>query len=255
MPTHHQATALPTSGPAAPTGPFMKPWLQRALRTTDIVAGVGEDARGLVLRSGGLWLVAVMTTGVVAWIASSLALPGLTPALLGAVGLGLVLLGACLALLVPASAGAGAGLFAMAAGIGSLVASLNAGVLQGTAPVFAACFAVAEALALVAWLAKREAAAAVLAVVGAAATTGAFAWVLDAGFVPATPWGVALGGALAILISLHARWAEGAVPLRHGTGQLAHAAASRWLEGPRGFLIRLIGFFVSDDDFFSPPST
>lgn len=224
--------------------------LLHMLRSADVVAGHGDSAAQLRLRSGGVWLLGVLAAGLVAWTASRIELSNATW-----IGGGGVLAAVATGLLSRRARAAVAALFGVSAGVGLLAAGADRGVLEGLAPALALAWGLAEAGAVLALALGRPALAAPAAVAVAAATTGGLAWVLDAGIVPATPWGVAAGGALAVVLTLHARWGEGAIGARHGAGQLWHAAATRFLEGPRGIVVRVVGLFSSDDDFFAQDAT
>jgi hypothetical protein len=236
----------------APSGSSMSAWLERALRTAPVAAAEagGEAAAKLVSSSQILWLLGVLCAAVTAWIGAAL-LVGTAGA---TVGLALLVSGVGAGLLASERGPLVAGAFAMAVvGLGLIAGGVSSSALVGVAPTFAASLLVAETLALALVFAGRTGLAAPAAVAGAAATTGALAWVLEGSPIAAAPWGIAVGGGLAIVVSLHARWAEGALAARHGPGQSWQAAHSRLAEGPRGALTRVVGFFSADDDLFSSP--
>lgn len=190
-------------------------------------------------RSGAVHVGYVLLLAFVAFAGSE---PGISGALLEGKALvcaALLLFGVGTLLLPGSSAAALVGLGLLAAGGGGLLALLDAAPLQGLGATFALSVTLAEVSAFTLVLAGRSTLAAPVSLAVAAATTGALAYLLDGGLAASTSLGVAGGGAIAIAFVLHARYAEGAVTLRHASHQVAQAALTRWLEGPRGLLLLL----------------
>lgn len=225
----------------SPRGPLSS--LAARLSHADERSAIDEGeaaAEGLVRRSGAVHVAFVMLLSFVAFAGSA---PGISSALFegsAVVWVGLVVVGAATTL-IPSSLGALLGLAFLAVGGGALLAILDHELLPGLATTFALSVTLAEVIALVLVLAARSALSPPISLAAAAATTGALAYLLDGGLAPSTPLGVGAGGALAIAFVLHARYAEGAVTLRHASHHVIQAARTRWVEGLRGVTLLLHG--------------
>lgn len=214
----------------------------RAIEQTSprVAALDGEEAaRRLTLRSGAAHLGFVALTAFIALGISAGALPLPTPAALA----GVVLL-----MLVSLVAGVAMSSRPAAPIVCLPAASLTMGVLIGSGygPLtgagipFAAGVVAAELAALVALTLKRPRVAVALSILLPAASTSGLAYVLDGGPVAVSPGALFAGGALATLFALHARLAEAVIPLRHGAEQWMAAAMTRWADGARVLVLRVL---------------
>ena len=211
-----------------------------------VAARDGEEAsHRLVIRSGALHLGFVALAAFIALGLAAGALPRPDPTALAGVS---ILFIVSLIVGVALSEKAIAPLVclpAAALSAGALVGSAQ-GPLLGVGIPFAAGVVAAELLALAAWMGKRPRLVVPLALLAPAVTTGLVAYGFDGGPLAPTPWGLVVGSALATVFALHARLAEGVLSLRHGADQPFAAALSRWAEGARVLIVRILK--VSADD-------
>jgi hypothetical protein len=231
-------------------------WQTRLARKAARPAAVDGDAAVLRLltSSGGLHGALVLVLGLSAYLGASPAGLALAP---GGFALPLALagLGLAAALLLAPYATAFLGLTILAGNLGFALGVLGQGTFGGAGVTFAVAVVVAEGAALLLHLGRRASLAAPVSLAAAALCTGALAYLLEGGELAGTPLGTGLGGALALAFVTHARYAEGALAWRHGSAEVAAAALTRWVEGPRVILLALPGFFFPDDDLPGSPST
>lgn len=213
----------------------------------------GEAAAArLITRSGLAHLAAISLAAFVALSLSVGALPQPAPAALG--GVALLFLAALLVGVLYATRAAAPMVCLLAAALclGILLGSGD-GPLIGAGIPFAAGAVSAEGLALFSLAVGRRRLAAPLSLLAPALTTTALVYALDGGPHAVSAGALVAGAAVATVLTLHARLAEDVLPERHGTAQWAAAAHSRWAEGARVLILRVLERSAEYEGFEKEP--